>query len=106
MFSVGYPVSERVIVESDSEVVSGFMQRGSYFKTVLTGSYDHSKEAWESAIAGAAEVGAYEAIENGEPFEIYVKQVDDTPNPAEWITEIFIPVRLKPGSQGFSPPGS
>jgi len=106
MFSVGYPVSERVIVESDSDVVSGFMKRGSYFKTVLTGSYDHSKEAWESAVAGASELGAYEAVENGEPFEIYVKQVDDTPNPAEWITEIFIPVRLKPGSQGFSPPGS
>lgn len=104
MFSVGYPVSERVIVESDSDVVSGFMKRGSYFKTVLTGSYDHSKEAWESAIAGAAQLGAYEAIEKGEPFEIYVKQMDDTPNPAEWVTEIFIPVRLKPGSQGFSGP--
>ena len=44
-------------------------------------------------------------VENGEPFEIYVKQVDDTPNPAEWITEIFIPVRLKSGSQGFRPTG-
>ena len=106
MFSVGYPVSERVIVESDSDVVSGYMKRGSYFKTVLTGSYDHSKEAWERAVAGAAQLGAYEAIENGEPFEIYVKQSDDTPNPAEWVTEIFVPVRLKPGSQGFSPPGA
>ncbi len=106
MFSVGYPVSERVIVESDSDVVSGFMRHGSYYKTVLTGSYSHSREAWESAVAGAAQLGAYEALENGEPFEIYVKQADDTPNPAEWVTEIFIPVRLKSGSQGFAPPQS
>lgn len=104
MFSVGYPVSERVIVESNSDVVSGFMKRGSYFKAVLTGSYDHSKEAWETAIAGASQLGAYDPVQDGEPFEIYVKQSDDTPNPAEWITEIFIPVQLKPGSKGFSPP--
>ena len=95
MFSVGFPVSERVIVESDSEVVSGYMKRGSYYKVVLTGSYEHSKEAWESAVAGASKLGAYDAIENGEPFEIYVKMIDDTPNPAEWVTEIFIPVKLK-----------
>lgn len=104
MFSVGYPVSERIIVESDADIVSGFMKRGSYFKTVLKGSYDHSKEAWERGIAGAAQLGAYEPVESGEPFEIYVKQAEDTPNPADWITEIFIPVRLKPGTQGFSPP--
>ena len=60
MFSVGYPVSERVIVESDSDVVSGFMKRGSYYKTVLTGSYEHSRVAWESAIAETADLGAYE----------------------------------------------
>ncbi len=92
MFSVGYPVSERVMTDAGSDVLTGFMDRGRYFKTVLTGNYAYSEKAWEFASSQAEQLEGYEPDEDGEPFEIYIVRPEDTPNPANWVTEIFIPV--------------
>ena len=92
MFSVCYLVSERVITPRGSDILSGFMESGKYFKTTLKGSYENSKEAWETAMKEITNLNDYNMIENGEPFEVYVNNPHSTPNPADLITEIFIPV--------------
>ena len=94
MFSVAYPIAERIISQ-DSNILTGYMKRGTYFKAVLTGDYSNSKEAWEQAMFDVSALKDYQLIENGEPFEIYVKHAQNTPNPAELVTEIYIPVELK-----------
>lgn len=104
MFSVGYPVSERVITESGSDVLTGFMDRGRYFKTVLTGNYAYSSKAWEFARSQAELLEGFVPDESKEPFEIYAVRPSDTPNPAEWVTEIFVPVTRKAEVEEVRPP--
>lgn len=95
MFSVGVPVAERIVTEKGSSVLCGFMERGSYVKTVLKGSYKNSQEAWNKAMTQAGNSETYQALSKGEPFEVYVKSPENTNNPADWITEIYIPVEKK-----------
>lgn len=104
MFSVGYPVSERVITDENTDVLAGFMDRGRYYKTVLKGSYDYSEQAWQYATSQAEQVEGYEADEDGEPFEIYVNLPEETPNPADLVTEIYIPVTLRAAQADFTGP--
>lgn len=94
MFSIAYPIAERIITQ-DSDILTGYMERGTYFKTILTGSYMNSKEAWEKATFNAENLKDYSLLENGEPFEIFVNNSENTPNPADLVTEIYIPVQLK-----------
>lgn len=92
MFSVAYPIAERIITQKGSEVLTGFMERGKYHKTILKGSYYNSKLAWENAYGGVGNLTDFIVNEEGETFEIYVNNPDTTPNPADLITEIYIPV--------------
>ncbi len=94
MFSVAYPIAERIISQ-DSNILTGYMERGTYFKAVLTGAYSNSKKAWEKTMFDASGLKDHYLVESGEPFEIYVNRPQDTPNPAELVTEIYIPVGLK-----------
>ena len=104
MFSVGYPVSERVITDEKTNVLVGFKDRGRYYKTVLKGSYDYSEQAWQYATSQAEQAKDYAADEDGEPFEIYVNLPEETPNPADLVTEIYIPVKLRTGQADFTGP--
>jgi len=92
MFSLGYPIAERVVTEKGSEVLTAYKERGKYFKTTLQGSYQNSAKAWESAYGELANLTEFKAREPGEPFEVYVNNPRTTPNPAELITEIYLPV--------------
>jgi predicted transcriptional regulator YdeE len=68
------------------------MERGTYYKTTLKGSYDNSKKAWEKAMMDVENLLDYYMVEDGEPFEVYVNNMMTTANPADLITEIYIPV--------------
>lgn len=98
MFSIGEPINERIITR-DPDILTGFMERGSYFKTVLKGAYSNSTEAWEKAMFNAGNLKDYSISETGEPFEVFVNRLEDTENPAELITEIYIPVQTISGSE-------
>jgi len=92
LFSVCYPVQEKMIAPKGSDILSGFMEAGQYFKITLRGSYENSKEAWETAMREVNNLEGYQMKENGEPFEEYVNNPHAVPNPADLITEIYIPV--------------
>ncbi len=94
MFSIAYPVAERIITQ-DSDILTGYMERGTYFKTILKGAYNNSQEAWGKAKFDVENLKEYKPVESGEPFEIYVNNPENTPNPAQLVTEIYIPVELK-----------
>ncbi|MCA0933515.1 effector binding domain-containing protein [Lutimonas saemankumensis] len=94
MFSVAYPIQERIIT-TDSDILTGFMERGTYLKTVLKGSYNNLEEAWQRAMFDAANLKDHVLEDGGEPFEIYVNSPENTPDPSKLITEIYIPVQMR-----------
>ncbi|WKK65475.1 SRPBCC family protein [Lutimonas zeaxanthinifaciens] len=94
MFSVAYPVQERIIT-TDSDILTGFMDRGTYHKTILKGSYNNLEEAWQKAMFDAANLKEHTMQDSGEPFEIYVNSPDNTLDPSKLITEIYVPVQIR-----------
>ena len=92
MFSACIPVNERIITTGD--VLTGFLEPQKTFKTIFKGNYKFSYKAWEGAYKSLKEQGFIET-EGGEPFEVYKIKPTDNANPAEWITEIYIPINNK-----------
>lgn len=85
------PVSDRVIIAEDGNVLSGFMERTKAVKVILKGNYTNLEEAWTTA-------NKYLQDQNLEPsemspFEVYKNDPANLPNPADWITEIYIPIK-------------
>ena len=89
MFSTCMPVNERIITTGD--VLTGFMEPIKTFKTIFTGDYKFSNEAWLAAYKAIEDQG-FVALENGEPFEIYKTSPHETSNPTKWVTEIYVPI--------------
>lgn len=92
IFSCAVPVSERVITDRDSGIQTGMLKPFKAIKTTLTGDYDNLKEAWETTMKYMADNNFQEAI--GLPaLEAYITDPMAKPNPADWITEIYIPIK-------------
>lgn len=89
MFSCCVPVKERVITTNN--ILVGLQKPQRVFKTILTGDYKFSKEAWDIAFKNIAERGL-KAVEKSAFFEVYTVGIKQTDNPTKWITEICIPV--------------
>ncbi len=88
-FSSCVPVKERV--NPEGAIALAYMESGKYHKTSLQGAYKYSNEAWEKAFKFAVADGV-QVIEDGKPFEVYTKGHTDSPNPADWVTEIYLPI--------------
>lgn len=93
IFSTCIPIKARLIT-TDKTVQVGMMKPQRVFKTILTGHYDYSNLAWEAAYKNL-EVQGFKAIPAGEPFEVYMTNPEEVPNPAKWITEIYIPIEAE-----------
>lgn len=91
IMSNAIPVSEKIIVAEDSQVLCGYMERSDAIKVVLTGAYKNQNEAWEKARKYLKDYNL-EASEMT-PFEVYKNDPSTLPNPAHWITEIYIPIQ-------------
>ena len=91
IFSCAVPTREK-IVSNDSEILTGKLDSFKALKTTLKGNYTNLSEAWETAMAHAQE-NNIEVIESGPMLESYLTDPMTTPNPANWITEIFIAIK-------------
>ncbi len=92
MFSCAVPVSERVITESGSGILTGMLKPFKALKITLKGNYSNSKEAWETAYKYIAD-NKLEQVAGSAALEVYLTDSINTPNPADWLTEIYIPVK-------------
>lgn len=92
IFSCCIPIKERLIT-TDKTVQVGIMNPQRVFKTILTGHYDNSNQAWETAYKNL-EIQGFKAAPKGEPFEVFITHPEEEPNPAKWITEIYIPIEV------------
>ncbi len=91
MFSSCIPTTTKV-VSTDSEILTGQLEPFKAVKTTLKGDYDNLKEAWETSMKYILENGL-EFTESGPMLETYLTDPMSTPNPADWVTEIYIAVK-------------
>jgi len=89
IFSSCVPVKERIITEGD--VFTGYLAPQKTFKTVFKGHYKFLSELWPR-IYSELEIQNFTALEKGNSFEIYTVSPKKNENPAEWVTEIYIPI--------------
>ncbi len=91
IMSNGIPIKERIEIPEDSDISMGYIPKTKVLKTTLTGNYTNLSEAWGLTMKNIVEKG----LEQSEikPFEIYTNDPGNYPNPADWKTEIYIPLK-------------
>ncbi len=92
IISVALPTRDKVVVPIDGNILCDFMEKQKMVKTTLKGNYSNLKTAWEKAIA-YIETNQLEQEELSSPMEIYANNPEEIQNPADWITEIYIPIK-------------
>ena len=95
ILSTCIPVKEQVITPEGSPVVCGFMEPVSAVKISLKGNYEHLPEAYTKGRQYIAD-NALLIDPNGKMFEVYVTDPGEVPNPADWLTEVYIPILSTP----------
>lgn len=85
----GMPVTTNVAETSDPDVRADTLPGGLVATTMHTGSYDRLTEAY-AAVQQWIEAEGLAA--NGAPWESYVTDPAEYPDPTDWRTEIFWPV--------------
>ena len=76
---------------TDGEILSSYIPRIEVLKATLKGNYTYLSEAWKKTMAYIAENNLVQS--DFKPFEIYTTDPGQVPNPADWITEIYIPLK-------------
>ncbi|WP_106792340.1 GyrI-like domain-containing protein [Aquimarina sp. Aq78] len=92
IFSTAIPTRDKVITPKESSILCDFLPRQKVVKTTLKGDYINLKEAWEAGYKYIAENNLEPNIESA-AFEVYRVEPRLQPNPAEWVTEIYIPIK-------------
>lgn len=95
IYSVGIFTPSLVITPADSNILNGMMPSQEVVKTTLKGDYDNLKEAWDMAHRYINE-NNLQIDEESQPFEVYRTNPDSIVNPANWVTEIYIPLLTNP----------
>ena len=90
IMSNGIPVAEKIDIKDDSGVLCGYIPKTKVIKTVLKGNYTNLSKAWEQTMQYLADNNIEQS--DIKPFEIYTNDPGNFPNPADWITEIYIPI--------------
>ena len=91
IFSAGIPVKDRVITAENSTILCGFQEPGKAVKITLKGAYKYLPEAWQIG-EGFITVNGLSRSEQP-PFEFYKTDSYKEPNPANYLTEIYLPVQ-------------
>ena len=93
--SVCIPIKEAVFTSEGSDITSGKLYAFQAVKTVLTGDYSHSKEAWKKTFDYISKNNLSQ--NTSIPYiELYTKNMEQVANPSQWITEIYVPIQAKP----------
>jgi hypothetical protein len=91
IFSTAVPVREKVLTPSGSPVLCGMMEPVTTIKTTLKGNYQNLPMAYEQAMAYLAQNNL--TLHPTAPmFEVYATDPTQVPNPADWLTQVYIPI--------------
>ncbi|WP_417213950.1 SRPBCC family protein [Bizionia sp.] len=90
MFSVCIPTTTQVIT-TQSDILTGQLEPFKAVKTTLKGNYTNLKEARDATRSYIRQYNM-ETSETGPMLEVYLTEPSQKPNPANWITEIYIAI--------------
>ncbi|MCA0133718.1 SRPBCC family protein [Winogradskyella alexanderae] len=91
IMSNGLPVNERHTIPDDADVSLGYIPKTKVLKATLQGNYTNLSKAWETTMNHLTENALVQS--DLKPFEVYINDPGDFPNPGDWITEIYIPLK-------------
>jgi len=91
IFSCCVPTNSKIISD-EVGILTGKLDSFRAVKTVLKGDYKNLKEAWEATMKYIA-ANNLEIVEGGAMLETYSKDPMRHPNPADWLTEIYVEVK-------------
>lgn len=90
--SVAIPVRDRVVTPDDSRILGGFRAAAQVIKVELKGSSKRFRnKAWTQAAQYATDNG-YRIENQIRPIEVIEISADDTPNPAEQLSFMYLPI--------------
>ena len=92
IMSNGMPVKEKIVVTGDTDILSGYMPKQKVLRATLKGNYNNLPKAWKTTMTYIADNNLEQSTVN-KPFEIYTTDPGDFPNPADWVTVIYIPLK-------------
>ncbi|MFS4481618.1 SRPBCC family protein [Hyunsoonleella sp. 2307UL5-6] len=91
MFSCCIPTTSKII-SNEADILTGQLQPFKAIKTTLQGNYVNLREAWETTMTYIEKNGLV-VDENGPSLESYINDPMQTPNPANWLTEIYVAIK-------------
>jgi len=92
IFSNAAPSTDRIITAADSGLQTGFSKPFKAIKITLKGDYANLKEVWETAYKYLTDNGL-EQVAGSAAMEVYKNDPMSKVNPADWETEIYIPIK-------------
>jgi len=95
IFSCAIPVSEKIITDASSGLQTGMLKPFEAVKVILNGNYSNIEAAWTEGLEFIKE-NDLEEVHTIPALEAYPTNPVLVPNPANWVTEIYIPVIKKP----------
>lgn len=90
MFSCAIPTTTQVTT-TQSDILTGQLEPFKAVKTTLKGNYTNLKEAWDASFSYINQFNM-QTTEMGPMLEVYLTEPSQKPNPANWITEIYIAI--------------
>lgn len=91
IFSCSVPTNSKII-SNEPDILTGKLESFRTVKTILKGDYDHLKEAWGATMTYISD-NDLKMIEGGPMLETYKTDPISKPNPADWITEIYVAIK-------------
>lgn len=79
--------------DKTSNILLGALPRQRMVKSILKGDYKNIPKLWEATESYMYKNDLEEKTEEAAPFEVFVKRQTDSKNPADWITQLYIPVK-------------
>ncbi|MDN3493491.1 SRPBCC family protein [Winogradskyella bathintestinalis] len=90
IFSCCVPTNSKII-SNDENILTGKLESFKAVKSVLKGDYSNLKEAWETTMNYIADHNLV-MVEGGARLETYLTDPMNEPNPANWVTEIYVEI--------------
>ncbi|MDO1499936.1 SRPBCC family protein [Winogradskyella maritima] len=91
IFSSCIPTQNKII-SNEADILTGQLEPLPMVLTELKGDYSNLPEAWEKAMA-FFETSSYELDPNGPMLEVYPTDPSQVPNPKNWLTQIYLPIK-------------
>ena len=91
MISCCIPTVARVIT-TESDILSGKLKPFTAVQTTLKGNYNNLKQAWQKTLLYTFKRNL-ERVENGIMIDSYVRDPNNTPNPADYLTNLYVEIK-------------